>query len=222
MLEDLVQLHRAGRLDEAENGYRQLLADNPDSAEVLHLLGILRGQRGDLPEAYRLIRRATELDPGNAAGQHTLGEMYLSESRLDEAQHAYDQARQLNPNLAAAHAGLGQVALLRGDAEGAESHFKVALRADENDVQALTGLGNVAQWRGDSARALQLLTQAAALAPGDALIQASYARAMLDEGMLDFAGRALDNALAAKPDYALAQALRADLHVRKGAFAEAH
>jgi Tfp pilus assembly protein PilF len=66
------------------------------------------------------------------------------------------------------------------------------------------------------------LTQAAALAPGDALIQASYARAMLDEGMLDFAGRALDNALAAKPDYALAQALRADLHVRKGAFAEAH
>lgn len=221
MLEDLIQLHQAGRLAEAEDGYRRLLAAEPENAEVLHLLGILRAQCGDLPEAYALVNRACELAPDNPASQHTLGEMYLSEGKLDEAQQAYDLARQLNPNLASAHAGLGQVAFLRGDIDGAESHFKVALRADENDVQALTGLGNIAQWRGDSARALQLLTQAAALAPGDPLIQTSYARAMLDEGMLDFAARALDNALAAKPDYALALALRADLHVRKGAFAEA-
>jgi tetratricopeptide (TPR) repeat protein len=198
-----------------------LLGAEPENAEVLHLLGILRAQRGDLPEAYALVNRASELAPDNAASQHTLGEMYLSEGKLDEAQQAYDRARQLNPNLASAHAGLGQVAFLRGDIDGAEGHFKVALRADENDVQALTGLGNVAQWRGDSARALQLLTQAAALAPGDALIQTSYARAMLDEGMLDFAGRALDNALAVKPDYALAQALRAELHVRNEEFSAA-
>ena len=221
MLEDLIQLHQAGRLDEAESGYRALLAGNPESAEVLQLLGILRAQRGDLPEAYELVRRASELAPDNAACRHTLGEMYLSEGRLDEAQQAYDQARQLNPNLASAQAGLGQIAMLRGDVDAAESHFRVTLRADENDVQALTGLGNVAMARGDSARAVQLLTQAAALAPGDALIQASYARAMLDEGMLDFAARALDNALAAKPDYALAHVLRADVHVRKGAFTEA-
>lgn len=221
MLEDLIQLHRAGRLDEAENGYRQLLDENPDSAEVLHLLGILRGQRGDLPEAYKLVRRATEIDPDNAACQHTLGEMYLSEHRLDEAQHAYDQARQLNPNLAAAHGGLGQVAMLRGDADAAESHFRVALRADENDVQALTGLGNIAQLRGDSQRALQLLTQAAEIAPDDPLIQTGYAQAMLDQDMLDFAARALDNALTVKPDYPLAQVLRADVHVRKGEIAAA-
>ncbi|MGN6789589.1 MAG: tetratricopeptide repeat protein [Rhodanobacteraceae bacterium] len=221
MLEELVQLHRAGRLDDAENGYRRWLAENPDSAEVLHLLGILRGQRGDLPEAYRLLQRASELDPGNAACQHTLGEMYLSENRLDEAQRAYDQARQLNPNLAAAHAGLGQVALLRGDLATAESHFRVALRADENDVQALTGLGNIAQMRGDSPRALQLLTQAAELAPDDPLIQTGYAQAMLDQDMLDFAAKALDNALTVKPDYPLAQVLRADVHVRKGEIAAA-
>lgn len=221
MLEDLIQLHRAGRLDDAEQGYRQLLAENPDNAGVLHLLGILRGQRGDLPEAYKLVRRASELDPGNAACQHTLGEMYLSEHRLDEAQQAYDQARQLNPNLAVAHGGLGQVALLRGDIDAAESHFRVALRADENDVQALTGLGNIAQMRGDSQRALQLLTQAAELAPDDPLIQTGYAQAMLDQDMLDFAARALDNALTVKPDYPLAQAMRAEVHVRKGEIAAA-
>jgi len=216
MLEELVQLHRAGRLDEAEAGYRRLLDEHPDDAEVLHLLGILRGQRGDLSEALKLVQRASELDPTNAACQHTLGEMHLAEGRFEEAAQAYDQARQLNPNLAAAHAGLGQVALLRGDADAAESHFKVALRADENDVQALTGLGNVAQVHGDSQRALQLLTQAAELAPDDPLIQTSYAQAMLDQGMLDFAAKAVDNALSVKPDYPLAQAMRAELYVLKG------
>ena len=221
MLEDLVQLHRAGRLDEAEDGYRQWLTAHPDDAEALHLLGILRAQRGDLPEAYQLVRRATEFAPDNAACQHTLGEMYLSEGKLDDAGQAYEHARQLNPNLAAAHGGLGQVAFLRGDIDSAESHFKVALRAEENDVPALTGVGNVAQARGDAPRALQLLTQAAELAPDDPLIQTSYARAMLDEGMLDFAGKAIDNALAVKPDYPLAQALRAEVHVRKNEFAAA-
>lgn len=221
MLEDLLQLHRAGRLDEAESGYRQLLAENPDNAGVLHLLGILRGQRGDLPEAMKLVQRASELDPENASSRHTLGEMYLSQGRLDEAQQAYDQARQLNPNLATAHGGLGQVAFLRGDIDAAESHFKVALRADENDVQALTGLGNIAQIRGDSKRAQQLLTHAAELAPDDPLIQTSYARAMLDQDMLDFAAEALDNALTVKPAYPLARALRAEVHVRKGEVAQA-
>lgn len=221
MLEDVINLHRSGRLDEAESGYRQWLAENPDDAGALHLLGILRGQRGDVAGALQLVARASELDPDNAACRHTLGEMYLSANRLDEAAQAYDEARQLNPNLAAAHAGLGHVALLRGDLDAAENHFKVALRADENDTPALTGLGNVAQARGDSARALQLLTQAAEGAPDNPLIQASYARAMLDQGMPDFAGKALDNALAVRPGYALAQVLRADVHVQKGEFAAA-
>jgi tetratricopeptide (TPR) repeat protein len=221
MLEELLQLHRNGRLDEAEDGYRRLLADNPDNPEVLHLLGILRGQRGDLPEAKKLVQRAGELDPHNAASRHTLGEMYLAEGRLEEACAAYDQARQLNPNLSAAHAGLGQVALQRGELDSAESHFKVALRADENDAQALTGLGDIAQKRGDPQRALQLLTQAAGLAPADPVIQTSYARAMFDQGMIDFAAKAVDNALTVKPDYPLARTLRAELHVRRREFAPA-
>ncbi|HET7562524.1 MAG TPA: tetratricopeptide repeat protein [Rhodanobacteraceae bacterium] len=221
MLEDAIQLHRAGRLAEAEQGYRELLAASPDDAELLQLLGILRGQRGDLPEALQLVKRACALDPDNAARQYALGELHLREGALDEAAAAYDQARMLNPNLASAHSGLGQVALLRGDLAAGEEHFKVALRADENDVQAITGLGNIAGMRGDSERSLQWLTQAAELAPTDPLIQTSYAQAMLDQGMNDFAARAVDNALAVKPDYPLALAMRGELHLRKGETAEA-
>jgi tetratricopeptide (TPR) repeat protein len=221
MLEDAIQLHRAGRLAEAERGYRELLAASPDDAELLQLLGILRGQRGDLPEALQLVKRACELDPDNAARQYTLGELHLREGALDEAAAAYDQARMLNPNLSAAHSGLGQVALLRGDLAAGEEHFKVALRADENDVQAITGLGSIAGLRGDSQRSLQWLAQAAELAPSDPMIQVSYAQAMLDQGINDFAAKAVDNALAVQPDYPIALAMRGELHLRKGEAVEA-
>lgn len=221
MLEETIQLHHAGRLEEAEQGYRRLLAEAPDNAEVLHLLGILRGQRGDLAEALQLVRRACARAPEDATCQFTLGEMSFREGDLAAAHAAYDAARMLNPNLAAAHAGLGRVALRRGDLATAESHFKVALRADENDAQALSGLGHIAQLQGDPARASQLLTQAAEQAPADPEIQTRYAQAMAAQGMHDFAARALDNALAARPDYPAALALRAELHLLKGEVAQA-
>lgn len=221
MLEDAIQLHRAGRLAEAEDGYRALLADHPDDAEVLHLLGLLRAQRGDVDAGLKLVTRAAELAPENAACRHTLGELYVNQGRLEEAAQAYEQARVLNPNLAAAYVGLGRVALLRGELDAAESHFRVALRADDNDVRALAGLGDVAMARGDSARALQRLAEAAELAPDNATTQITYAQALLDQGMLDFAEKALDNALATRPDFALARALRAEVHVRSGEITKA-
>ncbi|HEU0277149.1 MAG TPA: tetratricopeptide repeat protein [Rhodanobacteraceae bacterium] len=221
MLEDLLKLHRAGRLDEAEAGYRQCLAAAPDDVAALHLLGILRGQRGDAAEGIQLLERAAGLDPENAACQQTLGELYLSVNQLPRADAAYDRARRLNPNLGAAHVGLGLVALRRGDAANAESDFKAALRVDADDVQALAGLGHVAGLRGDSADAIKWLTAAAKLAPADPAVQTSYARAMLDGGMLDFAAAALDNALAASPADPAALALRAEVHLRKGEFVAA-
>lgn len=221
MLERLVQLHRAGQLAEAEAGYRQWLDEHPDHAEAMYLLGIVQGQRGDLHGALELIGKAGGLAPDNAMYRHTMGEILLSAGQLDAAQAAYEQAQSLDPELAIAHGGLGQIALLRGDADAAERHFKLALRADGNDVQALAGLGALAQRRGDPQRALQLLTQAAQLAPDDPLIQMRYARIALDQGILDLTAKALDKALAVHPDYAEAQLLRADVHVRQRELAQA-
>jgi Flp pilus assembly protein TadD len=39
-------LHQAGRLNEAEGLYRQILAVDPNHADGLHLLGVMAHQRG--------------------------------------------------------------------------------------------------------------------------------------------------------------------------------
>ena len=55
MLEEIVELHKQGKLEEAESRYRELLTFNPDDPETLHLLGMVRRQRGDLVEGIRLV-----------------------------------------------------------------------------------------------------------------------------------------------------------------------
>ncbi len=49
--------YRAGRLPEAEAGYRQLLADQPNHPGALHFFGILAHQMGRGEAAY-LYKRA--------------------------------------------------------------------------------------------------------------------------------------------------------------------
>ncbi len=41
MLKEFIDLHRQGRLDEAEQGYRARLSDHPDDVDALHMLGLL-------------------------------------------------------------------------------------------------------------------------------------------------------------------------------------
>ncbi|MCF8506985.1 MAG: tetratricopeptide repeat protein [Caulobacter sp.] len=60
-LERGVEAHRAGHLDEAESHYLALLARQPDHAQTIRLLGLLRQTQGRLAEAVALLARAAAL-----------------------------------------------------------------------------------------------------------------------------------------------------------------
>lgn len=53
--------HQAGRLEEAETLYRRALEREPQFADVLHMLGVVRMERGDPLEGTRLILSALDL-----------------------------------------------------------------------------------------------------------------------------------------------------------------
>jgi protein O-GlcNAc transferase len=81
-----VEHHQAGRLAEAERIYRQVLAQQPDHAGALHLLGVLATQLGRFDEAVELMQRAIRLVPDSAEVQYNLGSALQNMGRLDEAQ----------------------------------------------------------------------------------------------------------------------------------------
>jgi tetratricopeptide (TPR) repeat protein len=223
MLKDSIEHHRLGRLNEAEEGYRAHLAGQPDDAEALHLLGLLRHQRGASAEAENLLLRAHTLAPETAAIELTLGTLRFQAGDFDASRAHYEKALALDPNIGTAHAGLGQIALLRGESDDAERHFRIALRAGE-DAQALSGLGAILLERDDIDAALRHLGRAADLVPNDPTIQMTLGRAFAKRGTDAFAEKAFENALRVKPDFVAARHALGSLTLkaRRMRDAEAH
>ena len=76
--------HQAGRLAEAEQIYRQVLAADPRHAPALHLLGLVALQAGRADVAVEFISQAIRIDGGQAAYHANLGEAYRGLGRLDD------------------------------------------------------------------------------------------------------------------------------------------
>jgi protein O-GlcNAc transferase len=102
-----LQHHQAGRLREAEQLYRQILAREPNHTDALHCLGVAADQLGRNDIAVELIRRAIALKPDFPAAHSNLGNALKHGGRLDEAIAACRQAVALNPNFPEGHNNLG-------------------------------------------------------------------------------------------------------------------
>src|SRR5690606_40131046 len=92
--------HRAGRLADAERGYRDILLRHPGHADALHLLGVIALQTGNLEPALSLIQRAVALRPDAAVCRNNLGQVLERLGRDDEAARCYEAAIALDDRFA--------------------------------------------------------------------------------------------------------------------------
>jgi predicted TPR repeat methyltransferase len=122
LLNIAIEHHRAGRLLQAEEGYRALLALSPADVEALHLLGVLAEQVGRPGDAAPLLERAAKLRPMDAAIAYNLGHALAQSGRIDAAIEAFARSLELEPARTATMVDLGLALLTRqrpGDAERA-------------------------------------------------------------------------------------------------------
>jgi 2-polyprenyl-3-methyl-5-hydroxy-6-metoxy-1,4-benzoquinol methylase len=92
LVTDALRHHQAGRVAEAEHGYRGVLAIDPNHADALHLLGVALSQRGQLGETLPLLQRALEIRPKYAAAAASLAHALLLSGRPEEAANAAARA----------------------------------------------------------------------------------------------------------------------------------
>jgi tetratricopeptide (TPR) repeat protein len=84
---------RAGRADQAERAFREVLAEQPSNAEALNYLGYMLAERGaKLDEAVTFIKRALAVDADNPSFLDSLGWAYFKQSKLHEAQQPLQRA----------------------------------------------------------------------------------------------------------------------------------
>ena len=221
MLDEYAKLHLNGRYDEAESGYRALLAQQPDNIDVLHMLGTLRSQRRDYAEARLLFNRAHALAPERPDVLLGLAGLYLRDGDHVGARATLERALQFDPNLPGAYNLLAQIVESQGDVVKAESLYRTSLRQREDDPVALGGLGRVLLERGELDKALAYLTAAADRAPKDGVIQLYLARALTLKGNGAFAQQAARNALALQPNLHSARFLLGQLVLEAGQIDEA-
>lgn len=197
-----LQHHEAGRLSEAEAIYRQILAVQPQHAEVHHLIGVIAHQRGQDEMAVEWIRRAIELGGGSAVAYSNLGEAYRALSRLDDALAAYGRALQLKPDLVAGHFNIGVTLCIIGRMEEAAESFQRVVELDPGYADAHRNLGFCLEKRGELAGAIESYRRSLRLQPDVAETYFNLGVAMTRQGQLEEALIAYRRAAELKPNYA--------------------
>jgi protein O-GlcNAc transferase len=194
-----LQQHQAGRLQDAEKLYRQVLAQQPDFIDAIHNLGVIANQTGHHDIALDLIRRVLVLKPKFAEAHSNLGIALKNSGQLDEAIAAHRRAIELMPNYAQAHNNLGNALREHQQLGEAITAYRRAIELMPNYAQAHNNLGNALRDNRQLDEAIAAYLHVIALRPGYAEAHYNLGNTLGDKGQLDEAIAAYLQAIALNP-----------------------
>ena len=126
------ELHRAGRLVEAEAAYLRALQANASNVDALQLTGALYQQAGHNDRAGQFLRRADQLDPNSPETVHNLAVSLGELGQLEESARRFEQALALAPDYALAWKNSGIILQRLGRLDEAIEHFRRAFQLDSD------------------------------------------------------------------------------------------
>jgi len=186
MLADAIRHHQAGRLNEAERLYRQILqVDFQYTAEVHNNLGNLHKAQGRLGEAVESYERALADKPDYADAHNNLGIAFKAQGRLDEAVESYRQALSHRPDYAEAHSYLGIALQAQDKPEEAVESYRRALAHKPDDADTHSNLGIALHTQGRLDEAVASFRRALAHKPDFADAHQNLAIALLLTGRFE-------------------------------------
>ena len=159
------QLHRTGKLPQAEQVFRQILQTAPQNATAWCFLGMICHDTGRFDEAVKCYRRALELKPDFQEVHNNLGNTLFSLGKTDEAVAHLKKALEINPRFAYAHNVLGAVYRKQSNLDKAIHHFQEAVRCVPNYTDAHSNLGAVFLDQGRLAKAAEQFRAALRIDP---------------------------------------------------------
>ncbi|HEY4330835.1 MAG TPA: tetratricopeptide repeat protein [Phycisphaerae bacterium] len=192
--------HQAGRVADAEKGYRQVLAHDPRHDGALHMLGVLAMQVGRSDLAIELIGHAIEIRPA-ADYYSNLGLAWQAHGDLDQAGEAIAHALRQNMQVAVYHYNMGVVRLAQGRIAEAMAAFAQAVRLDPAQAHFHLNLGHCLQAQKQSDQAVAEYQSAIALKPDFAEAHYNLGNVYSERGDLDEAAAAFRQALRCRPNY---------------------
>jgi Flp pilus assembly protein TadD len=169
--------HQAGRLDEAEPLYRQVLSHQPDHANALNQLGYLLFQKEQHQEALDLIQKAIAINPTSAEYRNNAGLALMGLGRMEEAVTEYNTALEFRQNFPEIHNNLGNALAKLGRLADARQAINRALQLRPNLPAAWDNLGQISKLEQKYDQAIEAHRQAISFKP-------DFAEAHFNVGLL--------------------------------------
>ena len=159
------ELHRAGKLEEAEHVYRQILQRDPKNLEALRLLALIAMQFEHYGQAEQFLKRAVDIAPDYLAAWIDLSRAQLEKLDIEAARASIERAAALNPGSAHVRVHAGHVQARSGRHAEAIETFRRAAALNPAIPAPWIGLGNTLKTIGRQAEAIEAYRHAAALRP---------------------------------------------------------
>lgn len=141
-LNHAMELHRTGKLAEAENLYRQLQQHFPQATDLVHLIGLIEVDTGRKDEGFANLRRVIALQPNVPHYHANLGARLLEQREAVEALGCLDRAIELQPDTASHHYNRGNalLQLQRWSEALATYRLSLSLQSDNQACELQLGL----------------------------------------------------------------------------------
>lgn len=196
-------LYLSGRIAESTQAYRRAVELAPDNATAYNNLGSSYYLLGDFENAAAAWNRSLAIEPSTSAYMN-LGSSYFFLGRFDDAAAMYRTASELSPDDYEVWGSLGDaLTQAGGSANSAQESYRKAIDLGEkmlainaSDAQMMATLSQYHARLGNTERALELVSQAAALQPQNMYVHyfsaVTYAASGNTGAALDAIGRAVD------------------------------
>jgi tetratricopeptide (TPR) repeat protein len=156
---------RAGRLEDAEGIYREVLRRDPRNLEALRLLALIAINLEHYGQAEQLLKRAVEIAPDFLAAWIDLSRAQLERLDLPAAYASIERAAQLNPRSANVQIHVANVQARSGHHDQAIETYRLATELKPDLPAGYLGLGNALKTVGRQAEAIDAYRRATVLRP---------------------------------------------------------
>ena len=134
--------YRAGKLQQAADGYLEILGDHPDNTDALFMLGVMSARTRRLDLAAEYFLETIKTDPAHIGAYYNLGNVYRDTGHLDEAFRCYQKVIQLNPGHTEAYINLGIICRARGRFHEEIRCYEKAIQLNPRSAEAFFNLGH--------------------------------------------------------------------------------
>lgn len=203
-----------GDLESALSCYQQALDLSERFVKAHDAVARVMSKLGRHQAAERHLRQAARISPRKASRQVELGKVLLEQGRTEEGLAAMDRARRGGGGDAELSRQMGEALLSAGLNRQAAQAFENALTIDPQMVHVYNRLGIAYRRQKLFDKAIEQYRKALEISPQDENLLFNFALANFEAGRKHGAKRALERALAIRPDFSEAKSLLARLAPR--------